>query len=342
MKRVRALASILVALFLVNSCAEENQSELYPVHRLLKSGYLQVSDVHSLYWEVRGAENGIPVIVLHGGPGASATKESTCFFEPGKYRIILFDQRGAGRSKPAGEWRDNNTKLLIEDINRIREHLGVEGKALIFGGSWGSTLALAYAEAYPDLVSGLILRGIFLGTKAEADHYWHGGTALFFPDNFDRFRSMMPEPESMDYHRQIFKMTQSDDVEVRKNAVRGALLYGFRMMVLGMPEEEVERIVDSFDGTAMVVLDCHYSMNSYFLEEGQLMRDAGKIAHIPTFITNGRFDLICPPRAAILLAKKFDCVKLEIVNAAHVQSEPEIRKALAGGVKWVTGQVEAK
>jgi len=327
---------------LATACAAEQESSLYTVHKLLRSGYLQVSDIHLLYWEVRGEEKGIPVIVLHGGPGASATKETTCFFEPGKYRIILFDQRGAGRSKPAGEWRDNTTQLLVEDINRIRDHLGVEGKALIFGGSWGTTLALAYAETYPEMVSGLILRGVFLGTKAEADHYWHGGTALFFPDNFEKFRNLMPNPESIDYHRQVFEMTQSEDTDVRKKAVRGALLYGFRMMVLGMSGKEVERIIDSFDGTGMVVLDCHYSMNSYFLEEGQLMRDAEKISHIPTFITNGRFDLICPPRTAILLAKKFDKVKLEIVNAAHVQSEPEIRRALVEGVRWVTRQIDAK
>ena len=339
-KLVCALAvASLAALYAAPVAAQQGESGLYPPAKLLKQGYLQVSDLHKLYYEVRGEEGGLPVIVLHGGPGAMAHWSATQFFKPGGLTFILFDQRGAARSIPSGEWRDNNTQLLIEDINTLRDHLGIEGKAILFCGSWGVTLGLAYAEAYPELVSGMIMRGVFLGTKAEADHYWHGGIALFYPDEFERFKSIMPEPDSLDYHRQIFEMTQSEDPEVRRKAFEGAIVFGCMLMSMEATEEACRRLATRDDWARMTVIDAYYSMNGYFLEEGQLLRDAGRIRHIPAFIVNGRFDLICPPRAAILLAKQFDNVKLELVVSGHLQDEDETTAALLRGSNWVVEQV---
>jgi proline iminopeptidase len=301
---------------------------------------LKVSDMHELYWEMVGNPAGTPVIVLHGGPGGSAGPHMRQFFDPEKCNVLLFDQRGAGRSRPLAEWRDNNTQLLVEDINRLRDHVGIRGKALLFGGSWGSTLAVAYAEAYPELVAGLVLRGIFTAARKEIDYFYHGGAALFYPKNFEQLQSIVPNPEVKNYPQQLFDMTQSDDPKVRKKAITGWAYYEIRMVSLQMTEEQCRQIVEQYDMTPFSVLENYYMANDCFLPDDQLLRNADRIAHIPTFIVNGRFDAICPPQNAYALASKLLTVKLELPIAAHSDQEPSIADAMKRGVEWVMGQVK--
>jgi proline iminopeptidase len=343
MRRTYQITLALVALIASSLAAQTDQAQLYPDIKPLRSGYLKVSDIHSIYWEECGNPDGIPVIVLHGGPGGSAGPAMRRFFDPKRFRIILHDQRGAGRSKPTGEWRDNTTQLLIADINRLRDHLGVKGKAILFGGSWGSTLAVAYAEAHPDLVAGLVMRGIFLGSKSEIDYFYHGGATVFFPDNWERLRFILPNPEKLDYPRQLFEMTQSSDPATRKKAINGWAYYEIRMCSVNLTDEVTAQIIEQNEDEMMPfsVLENYYMMNGCFIDDDQLLREADRIADIPTFIVNGRFDAVCPPRTAYALAKKLKNVKLEFPPATgHVDSEPANREALLRGVRWVAEQIE--
>jgi proline iminopeptidase len=332
------LLSILAGL----AACQQEKSALFPPIEPLRSGYLQVSDLHQVYWEVCGNPDGIPVIFLHGGPGGFAQPGDRQFFDPQRYYVLLFDQRGSGRSKPLAEIKGNTTQDLIEDINKLRKHVGIEGKAILFGGSWGSTLAIAYAEAHPELVSGLVLRGVFTGRKEEIDFFYHGGAAAFYPEAWERLRGIVPNPDSLDYHKQIFELIQSSDPQVRKRAVDAWAWYEIRISSTRATDEMADQIVNRYDLTALSVLESYYMMNGCFFEEGQLLRDADKIADIPTFIVNGRFDAICPPRTAHELARRLNNVNLEIKdNAGHTSSEPPITEALVRGVDWVADQIEA-
>ena len=338
-----ACALLGLSLLAGGACAQPSAGPLYPPIEPLRSGYLQVSDRHELYWEVCGNPEGIPVIVLHGGPGGSADEGMRRFFDPERFFVLLFDQRGAGRSRPAGEWRENTTQLLVEDVNTLRQHVGIEGKAILFGGSWGTTLALAYAETHPDLVSGLVLRGVFLATREEIDHFYHGGAASLFPDNWERLRSILPRPDSLDYPRQLFEMATGDDPEARRKAIEGWAYYEIRMVSVGMTDEQADGIIRQFSDHLMPfsVLENYYMMNDCFLEDGQLLREAASIAHIPTFIVHGRFDAVCLPRSAYRLAKALNHVKLELPPATgHSQREPANTEALVRGVEWVAGQLD--
>lgn len=326
---------------LLISCCHQNQTNLYPVMRPDESGYLKVSQLHEIAWEVGGNRSGPTVIGLHGGPGGGISDAIRRFFDSSRFRIVLFDQRGSGRSKPKAEWRENTTQDLIEDINRLREHLGITGKAIIWGGSWGSTLALAYAEKHPDKVAGLVLRGVFLARKKEIDHFYHGGAAGFFPENFKRLQALLPHPERLDYPSQLFEMTQSQDEHIRRKAILGWAGYEIRMASIQMSDEQCDQILQSYDFTAFSVLENHYMKSGCFLEEGQLLDEADKIKNIPTYIVNGRYDMICPPASAMELASKLDNVKLDIVEAAgHSYYEPAIANALIRGLDWVAKQVQ--
>jgi len=325
--------------FLLNSSllvsCEQEEDQLYPLVSPLRTGFLQVSEIHKLYWEVCGNEKGVPVIVLHGGPGGGCWPDMRRYFDPNKFMIILFDQRGAGRSKPKGEWKENTTQLLIEDINKLRRHLGVTGKAVLFGGSWGTTLAVAYAETHPELVSGMVLRGLFLGSKKEIDHFYHGGVELFFPETFAELKSIIPEPKILNYPKQLFEMTQSNDEKVRSKAIKGWAYYEIRMSKIEYTDKQCIEVVANYDMTAFSVLENHYMMNNCFFKDNQLLSEAHTIAHIPTFIVNGRFDVICPPITAHTLASKLKTVKLVFTPAGHSQSETETQKALVRGVHWI-------
>lgn len=342
MRKILLGAAMLAIVWAGIIHAQTDDSILYPEIEPNSTGYLQVSDLHSIYWEESGNPKGLPVIVLHGGPGGGTGPRMRRFFDPQRFRIIMFDQRGAGQSKPKGEWRENTTQLLIEDINKLRSHLSVEGKAILFGGSWGSTLAVAYAEAHPDKVSGMVLRGVFLASKAEIDFFYHGGAASFFPDTWERLRKIIPDADRLEYPRQLFEMTQSDDPKKRKQAIEEWAYYEIRMSSTGLTDQITEDMVEQYKDYLMPfsVLENYYMMNGCFLDDDQLLREADKVAHIPTFIVNGRFDAICAPKTAYALSKKLTTVKIEFPNAGHVDREPLIAEALVRGVKWVAGEVE--
>jgi len=345
MRKFAAATVVFVLASSLLTCGRPERSALYPPIEPSRSGHLKVSDVHEIYWETVGNPDGIPVIVLHGGPGGSAGPEMRRFFDPARFHVLLLDQRGGYRSRPRGEWRDNTTQDLIEDINRLREHVGIEGPAILFGGSWGTTLALAYAERHPDLVGGMVLRGVFLGTRAEIDFLYHGGAGMFFPDSWERLKQVVPEPEVPDYPRQLFEMITGDDPKERETAIEGWAYYETRMSSIDLTDEATEDVLLRYEDYLMpfATLESYYMMNGCFLGEDQLLQNVDRIVHIPTFIVNGRFDVICTPDNAWRLAKRLDNVELQLTSGAgHSQNEPANVAALLRGVEWVAERFESQ
>ena len=201
-------------MFLSNANAGEEPHGLYPKLQPYKTGYLKVSDLHEIYYQLGGNPKGKPVMFLHGGPGGGCWEDDFRYFNPQKFNIILHDQRGAARSKPYGEIKENTTQLLVQDVEKLRQFLNL-GKVILFGGSWGSTLALAYAETYPQNVSGIVLRGVFIATQDEIAHYYLGGTGRFFPKAYQEFKSIIPKPENKNYAAQMVEKLQSPDKATR-------------------------------------------------------------------------------------------------------------------------------
>ncbi len=310
--------------------ADEEGEDLFPEIEPYKSGHLEVSDLHSIYYECCGNPEGRPVIVLHGGPGVGSYPRLRQYFDPVKYNIVLHDQRGTGRSRPFGEVRGNTTWDLVGDIEKLRTHLKL-GKVVIFGGSWGSTLGLAYAETYPGNVAGLILRGIFAGTKAEIDHHYIGARR-FFPEEHAALLDALPDRERRPLPPYLFELACSDDEKLRMKVLHALARFELKMCKLDMPDQEVDDILESIPHDAhqrIAKIDLFYSSNQYFLEEGQLLRQAGKIAHIPAILINGRYDVVCPPLAAFKLHRLLPKSKLVIVEeAGHSETEEGVTAAL--------------
>lgn len=330
----RTIKSAVVLLWLLRSvhagelATDKKFHDYYPEIEPFETGFLKVSDVHEIYYELCGNRDGKPVMVLHGGPGGGSYPPLRRYHDPSKYLIVLHDQRGAGKSRPSCELRDNNTQALVEDVEKLRKHLNL-GKVQVFGGSWGSTLGLAYAEAYPDSVQSLVLRGVFLGTKAEIDHFYHGGVQAHYPEVFEKLQSILPEPAKLNYPQQLLSMLQSDDLEKRKRASLGWAGYEIRLVRLESSDAEVAQTFEKWDPYDFSLIENHYMANRCFLEEGQLLRDAKKIGAIPTVIVQGRYDVICPPITAYKLHQALPKSKLVIVEAAgHSAGEPAIRSAL--------------
>ncbi|MCU0644358.1 MAG: prolyl aminopeptidase [bacterium] len=324
------LIVIIVLGFIFCSPAPNNQAadKLYPPIQSYKAGYLTVSDVHEIYYQLGGNPQGKPVMVLHGGPGAGCSAHDFQYFNPQKFHIILHDQRGAGMSKPYAELKENTTSNLVEDIEKLRKHLGLD-KVLLFGGSWGSTLALAYAEAYPQNVSGIILRGIFTAAKEEIDHFYHGATATYFPENFEMLMKQIDHPEQKNYPTQLLSKIQGLDSVASHEAAKAWARYEGKIAFLNMPDQRLENILTRWPFFAFSLIENYYMANGCFLKEGQLLDNTDKIADVPTIIVNGRYDVICPPITAFILHKKLAKSKLWIIEGAgHSASEPGIEVAL--------------
>jgi proline iminopeptidase len=303
-------------------------SDLFPPLEPFDSFRLPVSGLHEIHVEQAGNPSGKPVIFFHGGPGAGISPLHRRFFDPKAWRIVLYDQRGSGRSTPLGELRENTTWDLVADAERIRERLGIE-KWLVFGGSWGSTLGLAYAEAHPERCTGLILRGIFLSRKAEVMWTFGGGAQRIFPDGWSEFLGLLDEGERADvmaaYHRRL----TSDDPAVRRAAAlawnRWEELASHLVADLGpVAEEDVPAEV------ALARIEAHYFVNDAFLSaDDQLLRDVAKIRHLPAVIVQGRYDMVCPAVSAWDLHRAWPGSRLVIVPAAgHSADEPGIVSAL--------------
>jgi len=334
MKRGSAMAFpfrlFLLAAFIASpgSSLASGEISLWPEIEPFRTGYLKVSDIHEIYYELCGNPKGKSVFMLHGGPGSGSSPYMRRFCDPEKFLIVLHDQRGAGKSKPYAELRQNTTQNLVGDIERLRKELRL-GKIILFGGSWGSTLALAYAETYPENVSGIVLRGVFTATKAEVDHFYHGGVRTFFPEVYDRLLSSLPEPDRRPLPAYLLKLLQSDDPAERKKYGLAWAKYETRVAGLEIPDEVVDRIYREHDPYAFALIENYYMANDCFLEKGQLLRDADRIAHIPMTMVNGRYDVICPPVTAYRLHKKLPKSKLIIAEGAgHWMGEKPIEREL--------------
>ena len=304
-------------------------SSLFPPIQPLRSGSLAVDELHTLYWEEVGNPDGIPVIFLHGGPGAGLSPQHRRFFDPQTYRVILFDQRGAGKSTPVGEWRNNTTQLLIDDIERLRIKFGVE-QWLVFGGSWGSTLALAYGQAHPERCLGFVLRGIFLCTRAEVDWFINGAN-WFHPELYDDFVAPIPVEERHDLLGAYARRLLCLDPAVYWPAARAwSRFEGRRVFLLPQPEEAGSDTLDLGVGR----LEAHYMVNGAFIDDDQLVRDIGRIAHLPAIIVQGRYDVICPPVSAWRLHRAWPGSKLAMIpDAGHGALEAGIAGALVGATE---------
>jgi proline iminopeptidase len=297
---------------------------MYPEIEPYRSYRLTVDPRHTLYVEECGNPDGLPVIFLHGGPGAGLSPYHRRFFDPARYRIVLFDQRGAGRSTPFADLTDNTTWHLVDDIEAIREHCGIE-RWVVFGGSWGSTLALAYAQKHPERVLGLVLRGIFLCRPEEVRWYYEeGGASWILPEKWQRYAAAIP-PEERDHMLDAYwQRLTSEDETVRLAAAQawGAWEGG------GITLEESPETEASFASPEVALslarIEAHYFRNHAFLEPGQLLRDVEKLRHIPTTIIHGRYDIICPVKNACDLAAAWPEADLHIVLAGHAASEPAI------------------
>jgi proline iminopeptidase len=304
-----------------------SEDPLYPPIEPLETGRLALDGRHVMYWEVCGNPAGRPAVFLHGGPGAGLAPDHRRFFDPAHYRIVLYDQRGAGRSTPLGALEDNTTQHLIADIETLREELAIESW-LVFGGSWGSTLALAYAEAHPERVSALVLRGIFLGSARETDWFLNG-MGLFFPEHHRRFLDALPEAERGDPLTNFYRRIADPDPEVHRPAARAWSVYEGACATLLPSPETVAAFAEDTMALGLARLESHYFVNGCFLEDGQLLRDLPRIRHLPAAIVQGRYDVICPLATAQELADAWPEATFEIVpDAGHSALEPGIKRAL--------------
>jgi proline iminopeptidase len=321
----------------VGKAAENKQDtaegKLWPAIEPYKTGYLQVSGIHNIFYQLGGNPNGKPVMFLHGGPGGGCTPDNFRYFNPEKFHIVLHDQRGCGQSTPYGELKENNTRQLVEDVEKLRKHLNL-GPVILFGGSWGTTLALAYGETYPQNVKGMILRGIFTASKREIDHYYHGGTALFFPEAYEKLTALVEHPGQQDLPAQLLEKLQSEDPAVREKYARAWARYESKVAFLEVPDQAIEFFLKKWNPYAFALLESHYMANNCFLQESQLLQNIDKLQDIPIILINGRYDVICPPITAYRLHHKLPQSKLIIVEkAGHSSIEPGIQRELILAVK---------
>lgn len=301
---------------------------LYPPIQPFQSFALPVSNLHTLYVEECGNPDGLPVVFLHGGPGAGCTENHRRYFDPERYRIVLFDQRGCGRSTPHAELAENTTWDLVADIERIRAQLGIE-RWLVFGGSWGSTLGLAYAEAHPERVTGLILRGIFLCRPRDIHWFYQEGASALFPDHWRDYLAPVPEPERGDLLSAYHRLLTGPDELRRMAAAKAWSLWEGRTATLLPDTATTDYFGNPHVALSLARIENHYFVNHAFLEPDQLCRDAGRLAHIPGIIVHGRYDVVCPIEQAFALAEAWPEARLQIIpDAGHAASEPGIVDAL--------------
>jgi len=303
-------------------------SDLYPHLDAYVNHTFAVAPPHKLHVEECGNPSGIPVVFLHGGPGSGCEAYHRRFFNPNKYRIILFDQRGCGRSSPHAELKENNTQALVSDMELIREKLGID-KWVVFGGSWGSTLGLVYAERHSERVLGLILRGIFLCRPREIHWFYQEGASRIFPDYWQDYLKPIPEAEHGDLLQAYYRHLISDNEVERMAAAKAWSLWEGRCATLKPSQSVVDHFADPFTALSLARIECHYFVNNIFLEQDQILRDAHKLRDIPGIIIQGRYDMVCPLESAWDLYQVWPQAELKIIDdAGHSASEVGIRGAL--------------
>ncbi len=293
------------------------------------TGRLRVSPVHELYYEQCGNPNGQPVAFLHGGPGGGLIPDYRRFFNPNIYRIVLFDQRGAGKSTPHANLEDNTTWHLVADIERLREQLGVE-RWMVFGGSWGSTLSLAYAETHPGRVESLVLRGIFLCRPSEIRWFYQEGASAIFPDVWEQYFNLIPKDERSDMLSAYYRRLTSDTESVRLEAARAWSIWEGSTSKLFPDQQLIDHSGEAHFALALARIECHYFMNNCFFEtDNYLIENVNKIRHIPAVIVQGRYDVVCPITSAWNLHRSWPEAELNIIpDAGHSAMEPGISSAL--------------
>lgn len=307
----------------MNDASQQIRSELYPELEPFETGMLELDGLHRMYWEQSGNPAGYPVVFLHGGPGAGSAATHRRFFDPAHYRIVIFDQRGAGRSTPLGELRDNTTPHLVADIERLRMHLAIE-RWLVFGGSWGSTLALAYGEAHPDRCTGLILRGIFLCRKSEIDWFLYGLRNLF-PEAWRAFSGAIPENERGDLLAAYYRRLTDPDPAVHMPAARAWSIYEGSCSTLLPSPETVAYFAGDVVALGLSRIEAHYFSHDIFLPENSLLDNIGRIHDIPAVIVQGRYDAVCPIVSADDVHRAWPEAEYIIVpDAGHSAWEPGI------------------
>ncbi len=302
---------------------------VYPPHAPYASGHLQVDSLHSVYWEVSGNHDGKPAVFVHGGPGGGSDPDHRRFWDPERYRIVLFDQRGCGKSRPHASIERNTTWHLVSDMERIREHLGIE-RWQVFGGSWGSTLSLTYAETHPERVTELVLRGVFMLRPEEVRWYYQDGASRIYPDAWEKFVAPIPPEERGDLVRAYHRRLTSEDREERIRCAQAWSTWeGSTSTLLGDPKL-VAKTGEAHFAEAFARIECHYFVNGGFFEvPDQILRDVRQIRHIPCRIVHGRYDVVCPLKNAWDLKTAFPEATLEIVqDAGHSAMELGIARAL--------------
>ena len=297
---------------------------LFPEIQPYARGRLPVSDGHELYFEQSGNAQGIPVLFVHGGPGGGSSDFNRRFFDPEKYRIILFDQRGCGRSRPHASVENNTTAHLIADMEALRLHLGIQ-QWLLFGGSWGSALSLLYAEQYPDNTSGLILRGIFLCRDQDVRWFYQSGANHIFPDFWKGFLEPIPEEERHDLLTAYHRILTSNNEIARMSAAKSWSAWEARCSTLEPSNGLVGHFNDPHVALALSRIETHYFVNKAFIEDNQIIRNANKIRHLPITIIHGRYDMVCPISQALELHRALPEASFNIVrDAGHSAMEPGI------------------
>ncbi len=297
---------------------------LYPEIEPFETGFMDVGDGHTIYWERVGTKGAKPAVFLHGGPGGGFSQAHRRQFDPALYDVLLFDQRGSGKSTPHAGLEANTTWHLVADIERLREMMGAE-KWLVFGGSWGSTLALAYSQTHPERVSELVVRGIYTLTKAELDWYYQFGVSEMFPDKWERFVAPIPEAERGNLMAAYRKRLTGEDKAARIEAAKAWSLWEGETITLLPQPETSDRFGEDDFALAFARIENHYFVHGGWLDEGQLLRDAHKLRGIPGLIVHGRYDMPCPARYAWQLHKAWPAAEFFLIEGAgHAYSEPGI------------------
>ncbi len=312
-------------------------TKLYPKIKPYKKGYVKVSNNHRLYYELCGNPKGQPVLFLHGGPGAGFTERDRRFFNPKLFNIILFDQRGSGKSKPFAILKSNTTPKLVQDIRKILKFLNIK-KVFLFGGSWGSALALVYAIRYPESVLGMVLRGIYL-CRPEDDKHYLNNVKYFNPEAWHRLTAIVPKTYKNNILAYYHKQMLSKNKKIRNNFTFEWAYYEISISKLKITHKQIVETLKNFSYKSMAPLEVFYLKNQCFLPSNYILKNARKIKNIPSSIVHGRYDLICPPKAAYELYKKLKKAKLYFVTAGHSVSEKEIQNRLILEInKFVKGK----
>ncbi|HCW91563.1 MAG TPA: prolyl aminopeptidase [Marinobacter sp.] len=313
---------------------------LYPEIEPYARHHLAVDDTHELYLEESGNPDGMPVLVVHGGPGGGCEDYHRRFFDAERFRIILMDQRGAGRSTPLAELAHNTTADLVGDMEKVRHFLGID-RWMLFGGSWGSTLSLVYAQTWPENVLGLVLRGIFLCRPRDIHWFYQDGASRVFPDYWQDFLAPIPEGERDNLVAAYYRRLTSENELEQIQAAKAWSIWEGRCATLHPNPKVVEHFGHPHVAIALARIECHYFMNQSFLEPDQILRDAGRLAEIPGIIVHGRYDMVCPVENALALGSVWPGAEFRIIrDAGHSASEPAIIDALIRGVESVAAKTQ--